>query len=206
MLISLQHKFIFVHIPRVAGVSITTALSRAIVGRDFRTDLGGTKHLTLLQLQRYMHRKGYDWFDLNNFFKIGFVRNPWDRLVSLYHYLQQSGVRKDLIFESFEHFVRKLDRGDCGVRKIHSMRMQRSFLVDEQNEIIADFIGRFENLEGDYRQISTRFGFSEVLPKLNVATHGPYQDYYQDFEREFVSRTFKEDLEEFGYSFDSSRK
>ena len=68
-MINHKHKFIFIHINKCGGTSIDKVFSGKFRG----------------------HKKAFDYKKLNpkefeNYFKFTFVRNPWDRVVSFYHY------------------------------------------------------------------------------------------------------------------------
>src|SRR5690242_8686296 len=64
---------IFVHVPKAAGVSI----ARALYG-----DLG-MGHMTLAEYRTVFRQRAFD-----KMFKFAFVRNPFDRLHSAYHFLR----------------------------------------------------------------------------------------------------------------------
>lgn len=60
-------KVIFVHIPKTGGTSIRMSL----------------KGMHLLKQHRTMDEVP-EWCDIDDYFKFTFVRNPWDRILSLY--------------------------------------------------------------------------------------------------------------------------
>ena len=78
MLISKEKKFVFIHIPKTAGDSITEAL------REYCNvvDTNKYKHLHPRQIRNKYFGDG-TW---NQFFKFAFVRNPWDRFHSDYYF------------------------------------------------------------------------------------------------------------------------
>ena len=126
----------------------------------------------------------------NEYFKFSFVRNPWDRLVSMYFYRRD--VRKVIPCEmSFKGFVRWL-HFDCNPFtqiKWFQKRLQE-----------MDFVGRFENLYEDYEVVRERFGLEE-LPCHEGTTHDHYTTYYDREMCQLVTGYYKEDIDEFGYSF-----
>ena len=105
MIISQTHKFIFIHIMKAAGTSVTNDLSRHLDWRDLvlgSTPLGEAIHLSY---KRYMgvekHSRARDAIRLvgrdiwDDYFTFSFVRHPFPRTVSLYTYLQHHvGERK----------------------------------------------------------------------------------------------------------------
>lgn len=196
MIISRSRKFIFAHIPKVAGISVRSALEPFADGQSAM--LRDTTHETLPALiARHPDMKG--------FFKFTFVRNPWDRLVSFYFNAREKLARTYPQMQSvdFDGMLRLLDRNVEWVRELHVVRPQREFIRDGNGELLADFVGRFERLPGDFAHACARAGIEPVLPKKNASSHGPYAGYYSDWSRGFVSGRYREDIEEFGYQFEA---
>ena len=82
---SLKYPLIFFHIPKNAGVSV-----RRILGLDTKYHPKVFKKTTNLaiDIQKYTDPRIF-----NSYTKFTVVRNPWDRMVSLYHFRKQ---QKDL--------------------------------------------------------------------------------------------------------------
>ena len=103
MLISHEHKFIFVHVYKVAGTSITKALEcfahKPNLILAFLRRLGINQssheysklhtHSTAIEIKNNIPEQIF-----NTFFKFAFVRNPWDWQVSLYHYMLQNTAHR----------------------------------------------------------------------------------------------------------------
>ena len=68
-----KHRCIFVHIPKCGGISVGRAL--------FGTYYGN--HMNALTYQLIFDKSTYDAY-----FKFTFVRNPWSRLFSAFHFLR----------------------------------------------------------------------------------------------------------------------
>lgn len=96
MIISLNRRFIFVHIHKCAGTSVEVALGKLLRHNDivigstksgeknqefFKKAMGLNKHSSGLEARRWM---GEDMY--GKCFKFAFVRHPVDRLQSLYSY------------------------------------------------------------------------------------------------------------------------
>ena len=55
------------------------------------------------------------------------------------------------------------------------LRPQLSWLLNKNDEIPLDFIGRFENLDKDFSFVANRIGLKDrILPKLIVGDGEPY--------------------------------
>jgi hypothetical protein len=192
MLLSLRHKFIFIHIYKAAGTSVTHALrpfSREPLLRP-RTVPRLPDHITAAELRDTIG----DLFD--RCFKFTFVRNPWDWQVSLYHYMRQT--RKHPQHQlvrgmSFDDYIRW--------RVTEDKHLQKEFVTDAEGKTIVDFIGRFEILESDFAAVCARIGISASLPHRNPSRHADYRTYYDDATRELIATHFREDIEMFGYAF-----
>ena len=151
MIVSTRHKFIFVHIPKTAGSSITTALKP--YGRDNKLAAASTKHETLGELfARQRIAPGL-------YFKFGFVRNPWCRMVSFYFYLRGRAHKIPEINDvsDFTAFLRALEKEMKWLCQKHSVRPQSDFIFND-GKLIADFIGRYESLDQDFAAACAKIG------------------------------------------------
>ena len=76
------------------------------------------------------------------------------------------------------------------------------WISDASGTVLVDYIGRFENLQGDFDEVCRRAGLPpKRLPHKNRSSHKPYQLYYDDATAEIVARRFAKDLVHLGYTF-----
>jgi hypothetical protein len=206
MLVSHRHRFVFIHVYKVAGTSMRAALepfcedrwrrrAARVLGRTrlYRPNLPPV-HLTALQVRDRLGRKVFD-----DYFTFAFVRNPWDWQVSLYHYMlkmpdhRQHDLAKG--FSGFDDYIRW--------RVEKEVRLQKAFVTDDEGRVIVDYIGRMEHLGDDFRHVCRAAGLPPIrLPHENRSRHRDYRTYYTDETREMVARAFAEDIDLFGYNFD----
>ena len=177
-----QYRHYFVHVPKAAGTSM-----------ERMPFVGGQSHMTARQLARLATDDYWGW---------GFVRNPYDRLVAIYHAAKQHS-RPGRFFPrsmSFADWV--LGLPETGRKFIHPRPMV-DFLCWPDGSLAVDFIGRFEHLDRDWRMVCRRLGVPhEPLRRLNPSEHGPCQDYYTPELAAHVARLYAADFGLFGYPTD----
>lgn len=229
-MISHEHQCIFIHIPKCAGTSIERALghSQESAQRSHQ-DHRGVRQIQPVTLNaRLFHKRNavpllrrvksrfvkvtnpnnklmltkqqYD-----DYFKFTIVRNPWSRAVSWYAnvirdeiHLKNLGIDADI---TFPEFMRRF-AGTGG------LRTQVSWLKDFAGDIPMDFVARYENLAHDWEVISRKLALPDTsLPHvLKSQSHGRnYRDYYDEQTKELVAELYREEIELFGYDFDSSQ-
>jgi hypothetical protein len=217
MLISHSHRFIFVHVDKVAGTSLKKALEPfaqprgeryrkrlAMLGRLCRINglycsVDFAKHSPATTLRRCLPPAVYD-----RYFKFAFVRNPWDRLVSRYHFLKQNTRHRHhplvVAMSGFGEYAR------WEMKRASPLLHQRNYVCDRSGKLIVDFIGRFESLGEDFAKICERLDIPMTLPHLNSTERKAYLDYYEgdDALRDEVGRYFAKDIELFGYCFEGT--
>jgi hypothetical protein len=152
---------VFVHIPKTAGVSVTAALFGAAVP---------AAHMSARQFRRIFGPSQFA-----RLFTFTFVRDPIDRLLSAYSYIQAGGrgtetdrsaaslIRSCSSIEEFtEHWLPRRD-----IQAIPHLRPQTGFVCDRRGDVIVDFVGRFEQLQTDFSVVASRLGQTRELPLLN---------------------------------------
>jgi len=183
-MVSDQFKCIFIEVPKTASNSV-----RAILGSPPRP------HLNLWQVAQEVDRERF-----NSYFKFGFVRNPWDRAVSLYERREGLQLRNRMSFDEFIDWM-PFASSTCMHPVPH--RYQLDWFVNPHGDVIADFIGRYESIEHDWTRVAGRLGIDAPLPRVNVNTekNRHYTEYYNERTRALVASRFAVDIEHFGYEF-----
>ena len=182
-IINNTYKFIYLHVPKTAGTSITTLLSPLTTLFDLEigaTDFGEkiqdayherfqiAKHSTLNDVRNVMGDAV-----LRSYFKFSFVRNPYDRIFSAYSFLRswESPDRdfNSLIksFESFSQFV----NSNCFTNTIAPDNMffpQTHWLCSDMNGVSMDFIGKVEDVTNHLSQISDKIKVKALINEKQI--------------------------------------
>jgi len=178
----------------------------------------------------------------SDYYKVGFVRNPWDWLVSYYSYYKKSDIRqvgvlidgnyvfgdtaikkigplvaekrniKNLSFRDFLVLIEKESKEYTKGRNLDQINYpyqpQYKYLVNEDDELVTDFVGKYENIENDWNFLCERLSVTKEiqfktleLSHHNKSTHDNYRTYYDDRDIEIVYNIYKKDIELFDYSF-----
>lgn len=209
MIISHKHKFIFIHIPKTGGTSVQEALKPFLADSDIyindpRHVKNFHKHSTAAEVRKEVGEEVW-----NSYFKFAFVRNPWDAVVSLYHWwlrednmVKYASVRFDRIrgYPNFIDFVNS-------EKDFIPLDKQKKWVTDKNGEMIVDFIGSYENLQNDLNFIFNKLGFSNLnLKRLNKSSHLHYSEYYDLSAKKRIEKFFEEDIKLFGYTFLDRKK
>jgi hypothetical protein len=223
-IINLSHKFIFVHVPKSAGTSVTAALSWYTTFCDL--EIGGTalgEELQPYYLKRFGVRKHSTAREIRQLvgdavwshaFKFAFVRHPFARSYSIYHFLKHrfrtwKGSEIMDSFHDFSGFVRS-DFFLTNDGPDQQFRPQWFWIRDEASDrAVVDFIGRVENLEKDLAHVIDRIAIPcldapmsfDPATRANSSTEPDEWRRHVDSEaQELIIKRHQPDFDRLGYS------
>lgn len=206
MIISAVHKFIFVAVPKTGTHSVRQALRHHMGPRDLEQvglfvkkhfpipELARLQHghLSLQQVRPYMRPEEWDAF-----FKFAFVRNPFDRFISYCAFM----TRDQGQFERDPKGVMRHMLERPPMRHI-LFQPQHLLLTDADGALLADYVGRVEEMQRSYDQICEQIGIpTSRLEKVNASKRLDYRDYYDQPLVDGVAKLYSRDLALFGYEF-----
>lgn len=198
-MLSIKHKFLFVHIPKTGGNSIQNILAEYSDDRLIcnipeqdgvdRFELindtyGYSKHSTL---QNYFDKVPSEI--LEECFIFTCIRNPWERMISYYF-----SSHRQVSEWSRNAFIEMLDEVE---NSEHYLAHQpETYTLRDENYL------RFENLDTEFRAICKKLSIPlKSLPHRNRSNHMDYRKYYDDELVELVAEKSKFEVNEIGYSF-----
>ena len=214
MIISPGRKYIFVHIPKTGGTSMALALEDRAMKDDIL--IGDTpkalnrrsrlKDVTAAgQLWKHSMLADIDGLvtleDIQGAFCFTLVRNPWDRMVSYYHWLREQTFRHPAVsLAKTRDFSGFLNSTHTKI-SFRQAPYERYMTARDGVEYGSLYI-RLEHFEEDAAPLWDHLGFSLDLPFANAsAREQDYRIYYSDADAEIVSDICARDVERFGYSF-----
>lgn len=194
-----QHRCIFVHIPKCAGISVVKSLFG-----DFDLGHAGIKRYQIM----------FGPAEFKNYFKFTIVRNPYDRLVSAFFFMKKGGInendkswanRKFSRYENFDSFVKGWVNRRNVDRALH-FRPQSKFICLGRGHHALNYIGYFENLEADFALIARKLQLNATLIETNrnSSREKDYRQYYTEETKAIVADVYTDDFKLLGYSFDNA--
>jgi len=197
-IVNQEFNHIFIHNPKAAGSWM-----------EKKSYIGGTSHQSIFGYQK-------EGIDIDSFYKWMFVRNPYDRLVSSFFYSRRTLGRKNVsmrnhfwMLESFPRYIKNLDElfdftsgnfdiNDKNFVNVHIVPQHKFASINQ--ELRLDWVGKVENIEKDWKLLSSALGQSSPVEKTNQSRRSSnWFNYYNAELFDIVNRKYKHDFEMFGY-------
>lgn len=195
-MISHELKFVFIHIPKTSGNSLSFFLKDLIDNRLIHraSKMGAKQGISILceKTQKNIKHASISYYKnmygekINDYFIFTIVRNPYDRILSFYFW--SKGVRNQVFDKKdFIKFVKK--NSDFQYR-----------YIDDSVHII-----HYENLIDELKNIECLKGVVDFdnYPTLNASSNSKrnYNEILDKELKELVFNKYKKDFELFGYNF-----
>jgi hypothetical protein len=209
-MINENKKFIFIHINKTAGRSISSALAR-MDNKGIKFNDKYHFHMPVFWLKSLV--PNYD-----NLFSFCFVRNPYDWLYSNYAFITRElkilrrfnpdanniPSFKEWLLNKNWHSTKRWAKQMKAVEPFPPIQIRQfSWWIDVNGECTVNYIGKFENLRDDFKVINQKIGVPYVeLPHKNASKRkNDYREMYDQDMIDMVRETHKDSLKRFGYEF-----
>ena len=224
-----DHKFIYVHIPKSAGTFIKHyLLSNIEEGYKENQNQQDYDDKYKTTCERALSGVIGEVPDYKDYFKFTIVRNPFDRVVSMFSYL--GGWKFDYFVENnidspmmpyvqefhrlytaddFDGFI-KCAYEDGYIKKFHAGYYENNIdRISIGGKISIDKFYKMEHINSCVSDLAKRFNFENKSgfddwrqnSSAEYKKKKSYKDYYSDYSREYISNHFAKDLDYFGYGF-----
>lgn len=201
MIISHTHRFIFIKTIKTAGTSIEVYLSPHCGPDDILTPIQPPEegHQPRNAGAFYNHYSAWGVRDAvpaeiwNSYYKFCVERNPWDKTVSDFSMIHARSGGK-ITFDQYLAHGRF-----CKSWELYTDNDNRTLLVDD--------VLRWESLDEELGRVFDRLGVPwqgslNVRAKSGFRTDSrPYQEWYNEAQRDQVARAFENEIRQFSYEF-----
>ena len=198
----ISKKIIFIHVPKSAGTSIKTSLSK-----DFKLEIHkgilSNEHQTFRQIIKINKKIN------QNRISFAVVRNPFERFVSIFRFIMRPfklqkwyGAEGSLIFEKYNNFEKFTESYSMPLHFWHGCDhlspqlywaegVDKIFKIEEKSEI-ESFLSNLGSTHqiGHENKKDTYSGHNKM-----------YRDYYNENTKKIIYKAFEKDLDSFKYTF-----
>lgn len=208
MLYSKKYNLLFVAVPKTGTTSFTSALGDVLESERNIVTVGEAKvrcgeHDTLAEIAEKV-----GWDAVRNMVVVAAVRNPWDRLVSSYHFYRSGRVTKLVLSGKQRNpmailnvLAARLLPFTIWVR-LYRTKTCSCYLKDSEGALRIDHLLRLEYFEQDVAELCKALGLAPVaLQQKNRSPRTHYREYYTPASQRLVAQRFSEDVEAFDYTY-----
>jgi len=229
MLVSHKYKFVFVHLGKTAGVSISNALkpycdvtNGDIIMEGINVDNSLNHHAKAFEIKAAFEKLGWDW---NSYYKFMSMRNPFEIIHSDFYYQKYQGISQfgdgppsndqpfygwakkcyETIHMKFpDYFEMVYGHWDGG--------FVRSWGTDMHKNILVDHICENRSLQKDFDIVCEKIGIPKIELKRDNTTDSLINkkrpSLKEDYNTELIEKIsfiFKEDIDMFNYTFEEAK-
>lgn len=198
-----EHRLVFIHIPKCAGRSIAAAFGRT-----------------------FCHQTAHAFTapEFRAFTKFAVVRNTWDRLVSMYHYIQTAPFHQGCAIQgpqgaatAFNLWLRRnlearqpeFGPGDYSGRQETDGQLGSPFWfssqlawIGTQGEVLVDELIDFAALPEEFTLLCAARDLDLALPHENRSeARKPYREYYDAALRDLVEEHYSAEIDVLAFRF-----
>ena len=184
-------KTIFIHVQRTGGSTITRLFHRFY---QYRMKIISQHGNYLSEDAQFIHQHP-------DYFVFGFVRNPWDRMLSWYSFLNQHSPKSiDEERKRFEHFLKEVIIQSKNDPSFHLNQLDYFPDSEQVENPIQLFF--YENFEEEVQRMFAQFGLNlDKVERVNGTQTKNYRDYYTEKSKRMIQESCEKDIAYFKYQF-----
>lgn len=182
-------KFIFIHVQKCGGTSVIDYFKVPKKHNKIKHDI------KLIKSKKE---------NLKKYFKFTVIRNPWDRMVSFFHYHKEKILDKNFPTKTWS-YIKDLNF----TQFLRSDKFQKWAAINNitdfitfKDKIYIDYFINFDNLNNDFKLIQKICKNNSDLKFKNKSNHKSYEKYYKNKKNiEIINFLFKKEIEFFNFKF-----
>ncbi|MBT8268059.1 MAG: sulfotransferase family 2 domain-containing protein [Flavobacteriaceae bacterium] len=211
MRISHENKFIFFSNPKTGSESLREMLTpySDVLDVSFKETTEKNpfySHIRPVEVKKIFTERGFDY---DSYYKIVCVRNPFNRLVSLYEMI----FRKWPVKPPFYLWLKSTSPSGKGGGGKNSDRWRmygtyslKNFISDENGTVLVDQIIQLERFKEEipqlFKELNLDYSNNLKVVKKNVRKRKKeVKDYYSEKSRQLVYDRYAWEIDKFGYAF-----
>ncbi|MCP3932321.1 MAG: sulfotransferase family protein [Bacteroidetes bacterium] len=218
-MLSINRKFLFIHVPKTAGNSIQNILQHysedeivAIADHHDgieRFEVRNKKYSYRKHSNLSHYRSILDPEIYKSLYKFAVVRNPWDRMIS-YYFSPNRGVvtwdRKSFLslLKSVTPVRQYIIEQPLLDRALLKIGLERPNARKKKLDSDIDYIMKFERLGEDFKILCEHLKIPYIpIPRRNASSREHYSEYYDQELIELVRVKYSDEIEFGNYKFET---
>jgi len=143
-----------------------------------------------------------DQAQIEEYFVFTLVRNPWDRMVSYYHWLREQGFKHPAVTLAKTHEFSAFLNHKSTVQSFRNDNASR-YVVDRNGVDQCNLYLRLEHLETDLEALQQSIGIKlPPMPHTNKSKRtNEYQTFFTSNDVALIADIFANDIKQFDYQF-----
>ena len=213
-MISRTKHFLFIHVPKTGGNSVSTALQTytdiqfvvANSPKGFGQSenfwpidpiYGSIKHFSVDKWSELLGKR------ISDYFLFATVRNPIDRAISLYFFMKQAINHKQISWleDNSDDARDRFSKSEFCKFLLSGVPSQMSFLNSSAELDIH--LMRYERLVDDFAAVCRQLGLNHTsLPVINASRRPPLKHLLDAGTKKLLVEVFEDDFRSFGYAYE----
>jgi hypothetical protein len=213
-MISHTKKFLFIHVPKTGGNSVSTALQTytdiqfvaANSPKGFGVNenfwpidpvYGSIKHFSVEHWSTLLGES------ISDYFLFGTVRNPFDRAISTYFFMKQAMIQNRVpwLEDHSDEARERFSKSEFHNFLVSGVPTQLSFL--KSNAGLNIHLMRYERLVDDFAAVSRKLDLNQAsLPLINASRRPPSTRLLDADTQKLLIDVYEEDFRSFGYGYE----